>query len=197
MTRDPTPDWNPRWSPDGARVAFYSLRSGQREIWVQPAAGGPARQVSRADQIAVYPSWSRDGRRLTFTNGGGDRRIVVLSSDGENAEGDNSNAEWSPDGRWITSVSNRLGDDQLWRVSTAGGVAQRIGGGPLYNHRWSPDGAHIYLAGVGTRAGTVWRMTPGGTDERPVTDLGGRRGYLESSRSPPTASISTSHGART
>jgi Tol biopolymer transport system component len=33
-------------SPDGREVAFYSYRSGRRDIWVMPATGGAARQVT-------------------------------------------------------------------------------------------------------------------------------------------------------
>ena len=33
-------DWNPRFSPDGERVAFTSARSGSLEIWVADADGG-------------------------------------------------------------------------------------------------------------------------------------------------------------
>ena len=39
---------------------------------------------------------------------------------------------------------------------------------------------HIYLTGLGERAGAIWEMAANGGKERPVTDLRGRRGYLES-----------------
>ena len=185
LTFDPTPDWNPRWSPDGKQVAFYAYRSGQREIWRQPAGGGPAQQVSRGNRLSIYPAWSRDGRRVAFTDGVGERRIIIVSADGGDgrqvaAEGDNANSEWSPDGRWLTFISNRSGSAQVWRMPSGGGPSELVGGGPVYTHRWSPDGTRIYLMGLGERAGTIWEMAPDGTRQRPVTDLRGRRGYLES-----------------
>ena len=39
LATDPTPDWNPRWSPDGKEIAFYSYRAGSRDIWVMPSRG--------------------------------------------------------------------------------------------------------------------------------------------------------------
>ena len=70
--------------------------------------------------------------------------------------------------------------NQIWRLPVVGGDSKMLGGGPVYNHRWSPDGSHIYLTGMSERAGSIWEMAADGSRERPVTDLRGRRGYLES-----------------
>ncbi len=186
LTADPTPDWNPRWSPDGQQVAFYASRSGKREIWVQPVAGGPARQLSRADTDAYWPTWSPDGRQIAFfTNAGSSSKIwLVPAAGGEGHEltsgGDASTPEWSRDGRWLTFVSTRSGIERVWRLPAAGGEAEMLGGGPVYTHRWSPDGKHIYMTGLSERADSIWEMATDGTQERPVTDLRGKRGYLES-----------------
>ena len=38
ITIHPAYDLNPSWSPDGSQIAFTSDRSGNKEIWVIPAA---------------------------------------------------------------------------------------------------------------------------------------------------------------
>ncbi len=190
VTADPTPDWNPRWSPDGQSVAYYAYRGGGREIWVQSLAGGPARQLSRTNGLSVNPVWSPDGRRIAFAFAStslaiiDDYKIGVVAVEGGEVRvlspnGDQRRPQWSPDGRWLTFVSTRPPQNRLWRMPAQGGPAEMVSGGSAYAHRWSPDGSHIYLTGVSERAGTIWEMAPDGTRERPVTDLRGRRGYLE------------------
>jgi eukaryotic-like serine/threonine-protein kinase len=185
VTTAPTQDWNPRWSPDGTHVAFYADRTGRREIWVQPVTGGPASHVSSVDTDAYWPTWSLDGRRIAFSTRDALnlRTWFVAATGGEAQElaigGNGAMQEWSPDGRWLTFLSSRSGVDAVWRVPAAGGTPVMLGGNPVYTHRWSPDGQRIYLAGTAERAGAIWEMAADGTRERPVTDLRGRRGYLE------------------
>ena len=56
----------PRWasvSPDGRQVVFETLG----KLWVKPMAGGAARRLTKgADEMELWPSWSRDGRQTTF-----------------------------------------------------------------------------------------------------------------------------------
>jgi dipeptidyl aminopeptidase/acylaminoacyl peptidase len=60
-------DSAPAWSPDGAHVAF--LRGGARpaQVWLLPAEGGEAEQVTDLPLGAGAPAWSPDGTRLAFT----------------------------------------------------------------------------------------------------------------------------------
>ena len=46
LTQEPQHDYSPSWSPDGSRIAFISERSGSPEVWVVPAAGGAATQLT-------------------------------------------------------------------------------------------------------------------------------------------------------
>ena len=57
LTRNRTRDENPDWSPDGKRIAFYSERTGNAEIYVIPAAGGQARRVTRDPWYNGPPRW--------------------------------------------------------------------------------------------------------------------------------------------
>ena len=64
----------PRFSPDGRRIAFTSDRGGGDNIWVMNADGSDKRQVTKEDfRLLNQPSWSPDGRFIAakkhFTTG--------------------------------------------------------------------------------------------------------------------------------
>ncbi len=60
-------DTHPRWSPDGSMIAFLSARGGdEQQVWVIPADGGEARQLTEMDQGVREFSWSPDGSRIAF-----------------------------------------------------------------------------------------------------------------------------------
>ena len=108
LTNDPTADWFPRWSPDGASMAFYSFRSGNREIWVRPVERGVAQQLTQGDAESVFPAWSPDGREIAFYSPrAGTDDIYAVSVDGGeprqviSAAGDEEFPVYSPDGNWI------------------------------------------------------------------------------------------------
>ena len=53
----------PRFSPDGRRIAFVSDRGGGDNIWVMNVDGSDKRQVTKEDfRLLNQPSWSPDGR---------------------------------------------------------------------------------------------------------------------------------------
>lgn len=63
LTNGPAFDMQPRFSPDGRRIAFASDRGGLTNIWVMDADGGNARAVSReTDWWVNSPTWSPDGQ---------------------------------------------------------------------------------------------------------------------------------------
>src|SRR5204863_201496 len=64
----PGRDSVPRWSPDGAWLAFLSTREGGvAQLHVIPAGGGEARRLTDLPEGAGAPAWSPDGRRLAVT----------------------------------------------------------------------------------------------------------------------------------
>ncbi len=58
---------SPRWSPDGAHLAFLSNRSGSTQVWLLPVTGGEALPVTAGGVEPVQAvSWSPDGRQIAF-----------------------------------------------------------------------------------------------------------------------------------
>ena len=53
----------PRWSPDGRRIAFVSDRAGGDNIWTMNSDGSDKKQLTKEDfRLLNQPSWSPDGR---------------------------------------------------------------------------------------------------------------------------------------
>lgn len=55
LTNDPAPDGLPAVSPDGSQIAFISKRGGAWGLWVMPATGGAATQVTAIP--GELPDW--------------------------------------------------------------------------------------------------------------------------------------------
>jgi imidazolonepropionase-like amidohydrolase len=58
--------WNlfPRYSPDGAFLAFSSDRSGTYDLWILDRRSGSLRNLSESPENVYEPSWSLDGLRI-------------------------------------------------------------------------------------------------------------------------------------
>ncbi|HQX83376.1 MAG TPA: hypothetical protein PKW63_16540, partial [Vicinamibacterales bacterium] len=163
---------DPAWSPDGKSIAFSADVAGAYDLYVVPAAGGPARKVTSIAGDERWPSWTRDGR-LVFSHrpAGGRWQIHAIGADGSGAPvkiTPDDVSEWqaqvSPDGRRVVFVSERdlePGDraDVFVRDLASGTETARLvrvtrGGGEERFPAWAPDNQRVsYLAsraGLGT-----------------------------------------------
>jgi Tol biopolymer transport system component len=140
-------DRQPVYSPDGARIAFQSVRSGTPEVWVCEADGTNEFQLT--DAGGWDPAWSPSGDKIAFrSDQQGNADLFVVGANGaglsrltENSAHDGE-PRWSIDGKWIFFSSRRGGEWQVWKVPAGGG-------NPVLTRRprhWSEswDGTSVY-----------------------------------------------------
>ena len=104
LTATTSTEYTPRLSPDGTRIAFYSVRKTILDgIYVMQAAPeGPANPRIRLTTFGIDPAWSPDGARIAFRSN--DRGIWLMNADGSGQvqlTTHGGDPAWSPDGTQI------------------------------------------------------------------------------------------------
>ncbi len=68
ITDNKARDIYPRFSPDGAWVAFSSNRDGNYDVYVVPSTGGKPKQLTFNTADDNVAGWSSDGKRILFSS---------------------------------------------------------------------------------------------------------------------------------
>lgn len=173
----------PRWaevSPDGRQVVFETLG----KLWVKPATGGTARRLTAAKDSAfeMWPSWSRDGRSVTFVrwtdvglgevhvvgaNGGASRKVTATP--GHYAE-----PRFSPNGQTIVFerraggnlTSERWGENPgIYRVAAAGGTPERVSSDGA-KPQFGADNDRVFMVAVADGKSQLVSTDMSGQDKR-------------------------------
>lgn len=140
-------------SADNRWVAFISDRGGEEELWIVPASGGEARQITKGNRNRFSrPSWSPDGKRIAMSGKDGAIYIVNVAT-GAMREMARSGSvfirdySWSPNSRYLAYShygSNDMGQIKLLDVTTGQSFASSD---PMYNSYdplFSSDGNYLY-----------------------------------------------------
>jgi Tol biopolymer transport system component len=180
LTFPPTRAYEPRWSPDGSRIAFMDVQPNHPwSVRVLDAAGGDSPkpiESQKADDSETDPTWTPDGKSIVFSRsavaGRGARAIYSVNLDNGNLtqipdSGQVYSPRLSPDGRFISALRNDGKALMLFELKTNRWSTVAEGEALSYNE-WSPDSKYVY-----------WRLNRGGSghlvririDDRRIEEL--------------------------
>jgi Tol biopolymer transport system component len=143
----------PRWSPDGAWIAYTSWLEGRADVLLVPAEGGTPRRIGAEFPIGAL-EWSPNSDALLFVTltawdnmifqvdlAGGEKREIA------SGHGRDYTAVWSPDGERILFASERgaVEGAPLYLLDRDSTVPRRIteASHSYVGYRWSPDAKRI------------------------------------------------------
>jgi serine/threonine-protein kinase len=147
------------WTPDGKRVVFTWCKSGQPNLYWQPADGSSGMErLATSDYLQAPGSFTPDGATLAFTEWHPEKNmndIFLLDLRSRhitpflNSGADEGWPEFSPDGRWLAYSSDESGRPEVyvrpfpgpggkWLISHEGGMD------PL----WARNGKQLFYRSV-------------------------------------------------
>jgi len=181
FTAGPRRDIEPRWSPDGSRLAFLSERApkDKLQLYVMPADGGEPTKLTALENGVGSIAWSPEGSRLAFVSAVGGQR----EPDSEEEK------RKSRPARVITAVKYRFNGEgfvydrrpHVFMVSTSSSAPVQLTDGDFIDAdpTWSPDGDSIVFASArhaerdDDDASDLWRVpAKGGTPQRLTATAG-------------------------
>jgi eukaryotic-like serine/threonine-protein kinase len=184
LTSHPASDADVFLSRDGKTLLWSSSRTGHFEVWGAGGDGSAPRRISDDGADAENPSLSRDGSTIVYVSFNEKKSgIWTIHPDGTNARhlvpGNNILPEFSPDGAWVSYVSQQPTPEIRVARLADGTPVFRIPAPPAGRgfitgrHRWLPDGHRIAFLG-GDGAGTAIFLQ----DVVPGADTSGTRRKL-------------------
>ncbi|MDZ7791006.1 MAG: amidohydrolase family protein [Xanthomonadales bacterium] len=135
LTSDLAWNFQPRYSPDGSKIAFVSDRDGAENIWIMDADGSNLQQVSdESEHLLHNPAWSPDGDYIAarkgyvsqrsipagsiwlYHRGGGKGVSLVDRLHGEESQKNIAEPDFSPDGRYVY-YSQDMTPGSVWQYN--------------------------------------------------------------------------------
>jgi dipeptidyl aminopeptidase/acylaminoacyl peptidase len=163
-------DFSPRWSPDGASIAFLSDRDGPPQLYLLPMRGGEAEKLTdRKDAIRAF-RWAPDGRRIALLMSE-PKQDAQLRRERDKDDGRVVDRDERHPRIWLLDVASRSltqATTNNWRI---------------HDIEWMPDGTRLVAVASEAPASDSWheriytidlssgRFTPIGEPHRPIGEI--------------------------
>jgi TolB protein len=137
-----------KWSPDGQKIVFNSLRYNGHNLYIMNPDGSGEQQITNDLDDEFEPIWSPDGQRLGFlSDRTGTSQLFVLDiATGVERQvtfddGTHNSPRWSPN----SSLVAYMKDNTIWTVDVDSGRQQQLTqpGASETEPCFSPDGTQI------------------------------------------------------
>ena len=162
-----------------SRIAFYSSRDGNNEIYSMNADGTNQTRITNNAAFDAFPSWSPDGTKIAFLSfRDGNAELYSMNADGTNQTRLTNNVaqdaypSWSPDGTKIVFSSFRDGNFEIYSMNADGTNLKNLtnnaseDGFPC----WSPDGTKIEFYSSRDGNYEIYSMNADGTGVTRLTN---------------------------
>ena len=167
-------------SLNNTRVAFYSNRDGNNEIYTMNPDGTGQLRITNNAVSDTLPAWSPDGTKLSFTSFRNNRNeIYSINADGTGEKrltttaGSDFDTHWSPDGTRILFHSTRDGNYEIYVMNADGTGQTRLTNNVAVDAfpDWSPDGSRITFYSTRDHVnGEIYVMDANGTGVTRLTN---------------------------
>lgn len=170
---------HPSISNDGEHVVFISNRTGNFEVWSSALNGiNAVKYTSLNGSFVNMPGWSPNDKEIVFDGRvGTDNAIFIIDVASKTTrtfidmEGDQLNASYSRDGKFIYFSSNHSGSWQIWKKSIIDQtlIQVTVNGGYYLQEGLADD--FLYYTKNDTSG--IWRISQSGDKEevQVVVDL--------------------------
>ncbi len=167
-------DREPLWSPDGAKLAWFSDRSGKGyELLIADQDGlSEPKSISIGEsKLGWEPSWSPDGKYIAFTDDDVRIRVVdieaatikTVDTGNNNLERGRMGLTWSPDSKWLAyakNAPNNFSQITLWSLADNSIHQLTNNFANAISPAWDRDKKHFYfLASTDVALGSGWANT--------------------------------------
>ena len=97
-----------QWSPDGTSIVYISDKTGETELYLQPAEGGEPVQLTKNNDTYIRTfEWSPDAKKIVYTDRKNRVNLLDVASKKvttltQHASGESYGITFSPDNEWLT-----------------------------------------------------------------------------------------------